>query len=226
MRCWSCRAPGGRRVTLEDTGCPAAGQWPAKIEHSYVQRLLLLPPETQLLALTAAAEPLGDPALLRRAADALGIELAAAAPAADAGLLQVRGRVEFAHPLVRSAAYRTATTTDRQRVHGALADATDAQTDPDRRAWHKARAAAGPDEDVAGELERSAGRAQARAGLAAAAAFLTRATELTPLPAARTRRALAAAAANVRPAPSTPPARCSPWLAPDRSTSCNAPRPI
>ena len=179
-------------------GLPGSRPVAGKIEHSYVQRLLLLPPETQLLALTAAAEPLGDPALLRRAADALGIEMAAAAPAADAGLLQVRGRVEFAHPLVRSAAYRTATTTDRQRVHGALAQATDAQTDPDRRAWHKARAAAGPDEEVAGELERSAGRAQARAGLAAAAAFLTRATELTPLPAARTRRALAAAAANVQ----------------------------
>jgi DNA-binding CsgD family transcriptional regulator len=177
--------PGGR---------PVAG----KIERSYVQRLGLLPSDTQLLVLTAAAEPLGDPVLLRRATAALGIEMAAAGPAAEAGLLQVRRRVEFAHPLVRSAAYRAADATDRHRVHRVLADATDAQADPDRRAWHQARATAGPDEEVAAELERSAGRAQARAGLAAAAAFLTRATDLTPAPAARTGRALAAASASVQ----------------------------
>ena len=136
--------------------------------------------------------------LLRRAAGALGIDMMAVAPAVDAGLLQVRIRVEFAHPLVRSAAYRAAGAADRRRVHRALAEATDALTDPDRRAWHRARATSGPHEEVAAELEQSAGRAQARAGLAAAAAFLTRATELTPLPAARTRRALAAAFANVQ----------------------------
>jgi len=180
-------------------GAPPAGQPVAgRIEHSYVQRLRLLPADTQLLVLTAAAEPLGDPILLRRAADALGIDMMAAAPAVDAGLVQVRIRVEFAHPLVRSAAYRAADAADRRRVHRALADATDALTDPDRRAWHHARATSGPDEEVAAELEQSAGRAQARAGLAAAAAFLTRATELTPLPEARTRRALAAAFANVQ----------------------------
>ena len=188
----------GRQVCAGGFGLPGSQPVAGKIERSYVQRLLLLPADTQLLVLTAAAEPLGDPALLRRAADALGIEMAAAAPAVDAGLLQVRSRVEFAHPLVRSAAYRAAATADRHRVHRVLADATDAQTDPDRRAWHRARATAGPDEEVAAELERSACRAQARAGLAAAAAFLTRATDLTPLPAARTRRALAAAFANVQ----------------------------
>ena len=177
--------PGGR---------PVAG----RIESSYVQRLLRLPADTQLLVLTAAAEPLGDLALLRRAAVALGIEMAAAAPAVDAGLLQVRRRVEFAHPLVRSAAYDAAAAADRHRVHRVLADATDAQQDPDRRAWHRARATSGPDEEVAAELERSADRAQTRAGLAAAAAFLTRATDLTPAPAARTRRALAAASASVQ----------------------------
>ena len=179
-------------------GLPASQPVAGKIEHSYVQRLRLLPADTQLLVLTAAAEPLGDRVLLRRAVGALGIDMMAAAPAADAGLIQVRMRVEFAHPLVRSAAYRAADATDRRRVHSALADATDALTDPDRRAWHRARATSGPDEEVAAELEQSAGRAQARAGLAAAAAFLTRATELTPLPEARTRRALAAAFANVQ----------------------------
>jgi hypothetical protein len=119
-------------------------------------------------------------------------------PAADAGLVQVRIRVEFAHPLVRSAAYRAADAADRRRVHRALAEATDALTDPDRRAWHRARATSGPGEQVAAELEQSAGRAQARAGLAAAAAFLARATELTSLSAARTRRTLAAAFASVQ----------------------------
>ena len=179
-------------------GLPAGQPVAGKIEHSYIQRLRLLPADTQLLVLTAAAEPLGDPVLLRRAVGALGIDMLAAAPAVDAGLIQVRIRVEFAHPLVRSAAYRAADAADRRRVHSALADATDALTDPDRRAWHRARATSGPDEEVAVELEQSAGRAQARAGLAAAAAFLTRATELTPLPEARTRRALAAAFANVQ----------------------------
>src|SRR6516165_2855657 len=179
-------------------GLPAGQPVAGKIEHSYVQRLRLLPADTQLLVLTAAAEPLGDPVLLRRAAGALGMDMMAAAPAADAGLVQVRIRVEFAHPLVRSAAYRAADDADRRRVHRALAEATDVLTDPDRRAWHRARATSGPDEEVAAELEQSAGRAQARAGLAAAAAFLTRATELTPLPEARTRRALGAAFANVQ----------------------------
>jgi DNA-binding CsgD family transcriptional regulator len=179
-------------------GLPGSRPVPGKIEQSYVQRLLRLPADTQLLVLTAAAEPLGDQVLLHRAVGALGIEMAAAAPAVDAGLLQLRKRVEFAHPLVRSAAYRAAAAPDRYRVNAVLADATDAQVDPDRRAWHRARATAGPDEEVAAELERSADRAQARAGLAAAAAFLTRATDLTPLPAARSQRALAAAAASVQ----------------------------
>ena len=179
-------------------GLPAGQPVAGKVEHSYLQRLRLLPAEAQLLVLTAAAEPLGDPVLLRRAAGALGIDMTAAAPAVDAGLIQLRIRVEFAHPLVRSATYRAADAADRRRVHRALADATDADTDPDRRAWHRARATSGPDEEVAAELEQSAGRAQTRAGLAAAAAFLTRATDLTPVPAARTGRALAAASASVQ----------------------------
>ena len=119
--------------------------------------------------------------------------MAAAGRAVDAGLLEIGARVEFAHPLVRSAAYHGASVDDRHRVHAALAEATDAETDPDRHAWHRARAMPGPDEDVAAELERSAGRAQARGGLAAAAAFLGRATALTVEPSRRAERALAAA---------------------------------
>jgi DNA-binding CsgD family transcriptional regulator len=168
---------------------PVAG----KIEQSYARRLQLLPADTQLLVLAAAAEPLGDPVLFHRAAATLGLELAGVSPAVDTGLLQVGGRVEFAHPLVRSAAYRSAAADDRHRVHRALAEATDAEADPDRRAWHLAQATPGPGEAVAAELERSAGRAQARGGLAAAAAFLQRAVALTVDPGRRAERALAAA---------------------------------
>jgi DNA-binding CsgD family transcriptional regulator len=176
---------------------PGSQQVASKIQQSYVRRLRPLPSDTQLLVLAAAAEPIGDRLLLHRAAESLGIDMAAASPAADAGLLNVGWRVEFAHPLVRSATYRAAAAEDRRRVHLALAEATDAEADPDRRAWHRARATPGPDEGVAAELERSAGRAQARGGVAAAAAFLTRATELTPDPTQRVQRALDAAFANV-----------------------------
>ena len=177
-------------------GLPSSQPVAGRIEQSYVRRLQLLPSDTQLLVLTAAAEPLGDPVLLHRAAGTLGIDIAAAGPAQDGGLLALGGRVEFAHPLVRSAAYRSAAADDRHRVHRALADATVAETDPDRRAWHRARATPGPDEEAAAELERSAGRAQARGGVAAAAAFLQRSVELTVDPARRAERALAAARAS------------------------------
>ena len=179
-------------------GLPSSRPVAGRIEQSYVRRLRLLPADTQLLVLTAAAEPLGDLVLLNRAAGTLGIDIAAAGPAQDDGLLRLGGRVEFVHPLVRSAAYRSAAANDRHRVHRALADATVAQTDPDRRAWHRARATQGPDEEVAAELERSAGRAQARGGVAAAAAFLQRAVELTAEPARRADRALSAAQAALQ----------------------------
>jgi DNA-binding CsgD family transcriptional regulator len=146
--------------------------------------------------LVAAAEPAGDAALVWRAAERLGIGIGALAPAADAGLLTSGERVVFRHPLVRSAVYRAASPAERRAAHRALASATDPQADPDRRAWHRAQAAAGPDEDVASELERSAGRAQARGGLAAAAAFLERSAALTLDPARRAGRALAAAQAK------------------------------
>ena len=177
-------------------GFPAMHPVVGKIEQSYARRLEQLPPETRLLVLAAAAEPLGDPVLLHHAAGMLGVDMSAIASAVDAGLLEVAGRVEFAHPLVRSAAYSSAAAVDRQRVHHALAEATDPQSDPDRRAWHRAHAVPGPDEDVAAELERSAGRAQARGGFAAAGAFLERAAVLSPDPRSRARRALEAAEAK------------------------------
>ena len=146
--------------------------------------------------LLAAAEPVGDPLLLWRAAERLGIAVSAVDAETD-GLLAIGERVTFRHPLVRSAVYRSAAAQERRAVHLALAEATDRSVDPDRRAWHLATAAAGPDEPVAAELERSAGRAQARGGLAAAAAFLHRAVVLTGDPTQRVRRALAAAQASL-----------------------------
>ncbi|MFL6046796.1 MAG: helix-turn-helix transcriptional regulator [Propionibacteriaceae bacterium] len=174
-------------------GLPETHPVVSKIEQSYARRLGVLPSETQLIVLAAAAEPLGDPILLHRAAETLGVDMDAADPAVDAGLVRIGGRIEFAHPLVRSAAYHLAAAEDRHRVHRALADATDPDTDPDRRAWHRARAMPGPGEEVAAELERSAGRAQARGGVAAAAAFLQRAVALTVDPRRRAQRGLAAA---------------------------------
>jgi DNA-binding CsgD family transcriptional regulator/tetratricopeptide (TPR) repeat protein len=166
---------------------------PRRIEAFYERRSGSLPVETQLLLLVAAAEPTGEAALLWRAAAHLGITREAAGPAEAAGLLEIDTRVQFRHPLVRSAVYRAATPPDHRRAHGALAAATDPRVDPDRRAWHRAQAVLGTDEEVAAEVERSAGRARARGGLAAAAAFLQRAAELTPEPAVRARRALDAA---------------------------------
>jgi DNA-binding CsgD family transcriptional regulator len=175
---------------------PAMRPLASHIEQSFVRRLQSLPASTQRLLLTAAAEPVGDVVLLRRAAEHLGIEADAEAPAETEGLIEFGARVRFRHPLVRSAAYRMGSPADRRNVHRALADATDPRVDPDRRAWHRAHAADKPDEDVAADLERSAARAQSRGGVAAAAAFLERAAELTADPARRGTRAVAAAQAK------------------------------
>jgi DNA-binding CsgD family transcriptional regulator len=174
-------------------GLPRALSLSGRIEGSFLTRLAALPEDTQLLLLVAAAEPTGDPVLLWRSAEQLGIAGPALEPAESAGLIHVDGRVRFRHPLVRSALYRAAAPQQRRRVHRALAEATDPQVDPDRRAWHLAEAATGSDEDVAAELEHAAGRAQARGGLAAAAAFQERAVALTSDQSLRAQRALAAA---------------------------------
>ena len=167
---------------------------PGRIEESLLRQADALPPETRALLLVAAAEPVGDPLLVWRAAERLGIKASAAAAAAEMDkLLTIDRHVTFRHPLVRSAVYRSASSRERRAVHLALAEVTDGEVDPDRRAWHLSAAAPGPDEDVAIELERSAGRAQARGGFAAAAAFLQRCVALTEEPTRRTNRALAAA---------------------------------
>jgi hypothetical protein len=177
-------------------GLPGAMPLTSRIEQGFARQLEPLPADTRRLLLLAAAESVGDVTLIWRAAGLLGIGPEAAGPAQAAGLLEIRAGVRFRHPLVRSAAYRAATAPDRRQVHEALAEATDPQLDPERRAWHRAHAAEGPDGDVAAELERSASRAAARGGVAAAAAFLERAAELTPDSARRGARALAAARAK------------------------------
>ncbi|HWX73696.1 MAG TPA: LuxR C-terminal-related transcriptional regulator, partial [Solirubrobacteraceae bacterium] len=179
-------------------GLLGAASLSGRIEESYLKRLDALPEDTRRILVVAAAEPTGDPTVLWRAGERLGITAAALEPAESAGLLEVGARVRFCHPLVRSAVYGAASLRERRSMHQALAGATDARTDPDRRAWHRAEASAGPDEDVAAELERAAARAQARGGLAAAAAFLQRSVELTPEPSRRAQRGLAAAQASLQ----------------------------
>ncbi len=175
---------------------PATGTLSGRIEESFRRRIEALPSPSRTLLLIAAAEPVGEPVLIQRAADRIGVGGEAWGPATEAELVEFGARIRFRHPLVRSAAYRVASPDQRKRAHEALADATDPALDPDRRAWHRADASPGLDESIAADLESSAARAQGRGGVAAAAAFLERATALTPDPARRAARALAAAEAK------------------------------
>jgi DNA-binding CsgD family transcriptional regulator len=180
-------------------GLPGAGSLTGRIQDSFKRRLEALPAETRRLLLLAAADPSGDPSLVLRAAGRLGLPVReAAAPAAEAGLADLGARARFRHPLVRAVVYQSASLVQRRAVHRVLAEAIDPAADPDRRAWHRAQAADGPDEEIAAELERSAGRAQARGGLAAAAAFLERSAQLTVEPARRGERTVAAAQAHLQ----------------------------
>ena len=176
---------------------PVTGDLAGRLEEHYLQRVGELPEATQRLLLLAAADPLGDATLVWRAGRRLEIETSAVRPAEAAELLEIGAHVRFRHPLVRSAVYGAASPDGRRRVHEALAEASDPESDVDRRAWHRSLAASGPDEEVAAELERSAGRAQARGGVAAAAAFLQRAAMLSPDPGRRCERSLAAAQASL-----------------------------
>ena len=169
----------------------------SRIERSFLERVKELPRDSQLLLLTAAADPVGDTGVLWRAAEQLGLGPDAGLPAQTAGLIELGIRVRFPHPLVRSAIYVASSASDRRDVHQALAHVTDHLLDPDRRAWHRAHATARTDEEVAAEMVLSADRARARGGLAAAAAFLQRAFELTPDAAVRVERALTAAQAKL-----------------------------
>ncbi|MFC5264814.1 AAA family ATPase [Kribbella qitaiheensis] len=172
---------------------PEGGSLSTRIEDSFRQRVEQLPDQTQQLLLLAAADSLGDPLLLWRAAEHANLPADAADRAVDAGLFEIREQCVFRHPLVRSATYRSASENDRRTAHAILADVTDEDKDADRKAWHRAQATAVPDEDIAAALEHTASRARARGGLAAAGSFLERAAQLTPDPGRRLQRALAAA---------------------------------
>jgi DNA-binding CsgD family transcriptional regulator len=175
---------------------PIPADLPRRIQEQYARRVEALPRATRRLILLAAADPVGDATLIWRAAHKLKIRNDALGPAQDAGLLEIGAQVRFHHPLVRSAVYRTASLPERRRAHEALASVSDPELDADRRAWHRALAAAGPDEKVAEALELSAGRAQTRGGFPSAAAFLERSAALTADPAEQARRSLAAAQAH------------------------------
>ncbi|MEV6094976.1 AAA family ATPase [Nocardia sp. NPDC051981] len=179
-------------------GLPDAVTLSSRIEDGFRRQLAAMPDDTCRLLQLAAADPSGDAALVWKAASALGIGLSAATPAVEAGVAEFSTRVWFRHPLLRSVAYRSASDSDRRDIHRALSEATDPTLDPDRRAWHRARATVGPDDDAAADLERSAARAQARGGPAAAAAFLERAGLLSADPRQRIERLLAAAQANLQ----------------------------
>jgi DNA-binding CsgD family transcriptional regulator len=172
------------------------GLW-ARLEETFERRIETLSPAARSLSLIAAAEPLGDPILVWRAAELLDIPRATSDELENAGLLRMDARIVFRHPLVRSAVYRHAEPEARRCVHRALGEAINAALDPDRRAWHRALAAQGPDDEIAAELEQSAGRAARRGGLGAGAAFLERAVLLSEDAETRGQRALAAAEANL-----------------------------
>lgn len=179
-------------------GLPAVAPLSALIKDGYARRLATLPDDARRLLLVAAADPVGDPELVERAAERLGISESAADIVESENLLVLTPRPLFRHPLVRSAVYGAAGRRERREAHRALAEATDPVVDPDRRAWHRAQAASTRDEDIASALEESAARAQARGGFAAAAAFMERATALTPARSRRSARALAAAQAKLQ----------------------------
>ena len=175
---------------------PAVMPIASRLEESFMSRVEALPPATKKLLQLAAADPVGEPSVRWNAAARLGLDPGAATPAIKAGLIDFGTRAQFRHPLIRSVVYRSASVADKRNVHRALAEATDPRLDPDRRAWHRAQASAGPDETVAAELEGSADRALTRGGVAAGAAFLELAAMLTRAPDRRAARMLAAAKAK------------------------------
>ncbi|HEX6955556.1 MAG TPA: AAA family ATPase [Agromyces sp.] len=176
---------------------PSIGPLPmaGKLERAFSLRISRLPERAVRVLLLAAADPTGDPRLVARAAALVGCSIEDLAAAEAAGLIRVGQRLTFDHPLVRSAAYGRASADELRRAHAALAEATDRQRDPDRRAWHQALGTFGPSESVAAALEQSAGRAGARGGFLAAAAFYERAMRVAESPATRVRCAVAGASA-------------------------------
>jgi DNA-binding CsgD family transcriptional regulator len=181
--------------SLDSGRLSGAGPLPlsSRLETEFLERAGGLSEPSQKLLLLAAADDTGDPEILMRGSDALGIDIAALEEAEAQGFLRVAEAVEFRHPLVRSAVYQGASFAQRQAVHLALVEALDGEQYRDRRAWHRASATLGTDAEIAEELERSADRARRRSGHGAAADALERAAALTPDDEVRGRRLAAAA---------------------------------
>ncbi|MFE3202471.1 LuxR C-terminal-related transcriptional regulator [Embleya sp. NPDC059237] len=151
----------------------------ARLESHFSHRIGALPAETRALLLLLSAAPTEDPLLLWRAAGVLGIPAKAADAAVSAGILAPDDHAGFRHPLIRSAVYRGADAADRRRVHETLAALSDPARDPVRRAWHRAEATIGLDDEVAAELAAAAERVRVRGGCAEQAALLARAAQLS-----------------------------------------------
>jgi DNA-binding CsgD family transcriptional regulator len=169
----------------------------SRISSSFERRLNELPSETVLLMLIAAADAAARSDWLWAAAERLGLDASVAQPAEDAGLITVFDGLRFRHPLIRSAVYRTAPIAARHRVHAALAQVITGSAADEHRAWHRAKAAPRPDEQIATELLRASERAGARGGVAAAAAFLALSADLTSDAELRVQRRLKAANAKL-----------------------------
>jgi len=193
-------ALGGPVALAASLDLPAPLPLSRRLQQTYYRQVAALPAPTRTFLLVAAAEETGDLGLVRRAAQALGVPATASGGAERSGLIIVDApAMAFRHPLVRAAVYQGATSADREAAHAALAGALDdlptSELSADRRAWHRAAAAAEPDERVAAELEQAANRARQRLGHAAAAAALERAARLTPDQPERAGRLIAAAGA-------------------------------
>ncbi|MGZ4348528.1 MAG: LuxR C-terminal-related transcriptional regulator, partial [Gaiellaceae bacterium] len=166
-----------------------------RLEESLMRNVRGLSSDARSILVLVATERSGDPALLRRAADGLGLSQTAITDAES--VLRLGAQITFRHGFVRSAVYALASETTRRDAHLALAEAMDPDADEDRIAWHRAEASVEADETVAADLEASARKARDRGGNAAAAAVLELAAELTPDPSRRTARLLVAVDADL-----------------------------
>lgn len=163
------------------------------VERAYLARVRQLPEPTQAVLLVAATDDTGALTTVLPAAAQLGVASEALDAAEESGLLRVReGRIEFRHPLVRSALYHSAPLSRRQAVHRALAETLDGPAEADRRAWHRAAASIEPDPSVVDELRAAADRARRRSGFGTASVALERAAALASRDDERARLLIAA----------------------------------